>query len=676
MTSDLARRFRIRRETKVFLAVANLNGIEKIEGLIEAGWLNEPCCHRSRKEAEKQLQRWVNTNPKGKYRDAIPAATTLYDTLFGDPSSPMAPAAPTSRPSVTQPASRLTVSELDTTYSLMATALLAASPGAAADRALEPPAFRWSEGQRELVGSPAIRKPGKVAVFQQHRQRLLTWRSTPPQHEQALRTKAQGDRFGELYGNAPRIGSANSEDALTWSAMLALERYASPGWVDRLLQVALERAGNPAPDCPIADSSTTLSLWERVRPPKSLPQREGQTEVDAMLRLDTSHLVAIEAKVHSPFSLGTTQSPDRHQWVRHVDVTSNLAKQEGRSCWPLALVPQGRTDLVDEVRAFAREPGRLAAELPHRDQDELAALAKRTGILTWEDVLEELDADTSALSDTLCSGAAKPSPPATTPTPALPERPLTELHQSALLAGRGSLPTLISTLLERDWKALYAQERATAPRRHALGKPYLVDGHDGIPSSGSHSNRREEHLAMAIFNRHGPKQSPLEVDGGHALRVLDYQVPLKARLSDAGLGKIDLLAMEQPDRLAVIELKVGGTGRSDHPVKAVAQGLAYAANLEPNLSDVRREIKEKHRIEVAEAPMIVVVMADAPYWREHGLGRGDRAAFRPVDGLVGLISRETGVSFRFVDIGEVSFEYGLDGQAPRLTGELRARRLM
>ena len=32
--------------------------------------------------------------------------------------------------------------------------------------------------------------------------------------------------------------------------------------------------------------------------------------------------------------------------------------------------------------------------------------------------------------------------------------------------------------------------------------------------------------------------------------------------------------------------------------------------------------------------------------------------------LLGPISRVTGVSFRFVDLGEAGFEYGLDGRAP------------
>ena len=38
-----------------------------------------------------------------------------------------------------------------------------------------------------------------------------------------------------------------------------------------------------------------------------------------------------------------------------------------------------------------------------------------------------------------------------------------------------------------------------APRRHERGKRYLA-GRTGVTSSGPSSNRREEHLAVALYN--------------------------------------------------------------------------------------------------------------------------------------------------------------------------------
>jgi hypothetical protein len=56
---------------------------------------------------------------------------------------------------------------------------------------------------------------------------------------------------------------------------------------------------------------------------------------------------------------------------------------------------------------------------------------------------------------------------------------------------------------------------------------------------------------------------------GSSLRLLDYQVPLKARQDDAGTGKIDLLGVTEVGevgRFVVVELKIdyadGGLGDS------------------------------------------------------------------------------------------------------------------
>lgn len=82
MTADHARRAKIRSRTRVFLAVANRVGIEKIEAKIVAGFLTDPPCHRSRREVRRQLRSWVDTNPDGRHANAIPAARDLYETLF------------------------------------------------------------------------------------------------------------------------------------------------------------------------------------------------------------------------------------------------------------------------------------------------------------------------------------------------------------------------------------------------------------------------------------------------------------------------------------------------------------------------------------------------------------------------------------------------------------------
>ena len=86
--------------------------------------------------------------------------------------------------------------------------------------------------------------------------------------------------------------------------------------------------------------------------------------------------------------------------------------------------------------------------------------------------------------------------------------------------------------------AEYTALRQAAPRRSLAGKTYFV-GHTGVASAAGGSNRLEEHSAIALTNlrRRWPRPE------GDWFRILDYQVPLKARQTDASIGKVDLLGV-------------------------------------------------------------------------------------------------------------------------------------
>ena len=71
-----------------------------------------------------------------------------------------------------------------------------------------------------------------------------------------------------------------------------------------------------------------------------------------------------------------------------------------------------------------------------------------------------------------------------------------------------------------------------APKRSGRGKAYFV-GHTGSTPAAMPSNRREEHLARLLCDRSARWPWP----GGGWLRPLDYQFPLKARQTDAGLAR-------------------------------------------------------------------------------------------------------------------------------------------
>ena len=207
-----------------------------------------------------------------------------------------------------------------------------------------------------------------------------------------------------------------------------------------------------------------------------------------------------------------------------------------------------------------------------------------------------------------------------------------------------------------------------APRRHDQGKRYL-HGRTGTTSSGASSNRREEHLAVALYNasRCGatfalPDQRPL--------KIIDYQMPLKARRDDRGVGKVDLFAVVDGRLPCIVELKIArGSALGNTPLRALLEGLAYCAIVEANAADIASEIAEQHVLSASRPTL--VVMAPDNYWTGYldhpRAGRWLSAVRNLVSGL-----RETlGLETYLLALLDTRFEMGLSGQPARLTGSCR-----
>ena len=150
----------------------------------------------------------------------------------------------------------------------------------------------------------------------------------------------------------------------------------------------------------------------------------------------------------------------------------------------------------------------------------------------------------------------------------------------------------------------------SAPRRTESGKPYFV-GHDGKHSADG-SNRQEEILAIALWNLKTSWPRP----GDGRFRLLDYQFPLKARRSDQGIGKVDLLGVTDQGRLMVIELKVkpADGSRGETPMKALVEGLRYAAIIQANREVIAEEAKACFHKEISAEPPLVQLLAPQAWW--------------------------------------------------------------
>ena len=77
--------------------------------------------------------------------------------------------------------------------------------------------------------------------------------------------------------------------------------------------------------------------------------------------------------------------------------------------------------------------------------------------------------------------------------------PKSILFRDRWTASKPSLEHSIASVDPDKLSAEYEALRKKAPHRHDVGKAYFVE-HSGAPSSGGHSNRLEEHYAMALWN--------------------------------------------------------------------------------------------------------------------------------------------------------------------------------
>lgn len=219
------------------------------------------------------------------------------------------------------------------------------------------------------------------------------------------------------------------------------------------------------------------------------------------------------------------------------------------------------------------------------------------------------------------------------------------------------LPKAERTALVLDPAALargYHRLRETAPHR---GQGYLSKNRTGVTASGDASNRIEEHLAVALFNR-GALMLPEE-----SLALVDYQFPLKAVRADGGVGKIDLLGLRHDGTLAIFELKVADSAE-DRRI-ALLEGLIYAAIVEANIDTIAKEFRESRGQEIGGGRPHIVIAAPPGYWSNDRLFP-DLGAFHQLVRET-AVAVETQILTCSVDDAD-DLELGLNGRPPRVRG--------
>ena len=241
-----------------------------------------------------------------------------------------------------------------------------------------------------------------------------------------------------------------------------------------------------------------------------------------------------------------------------------------------------------------------------------------------------------------------------------------------ILFSKAGTKGLAKTIAEINVDALckeYDKLMKVAPNRSAYGKRYFV-GHDGCPSANNPGCASAKHLAIALWHL----QAKWPRASGGWMRLLDYEVPLKASNNDERLGKIDLLGATNRGRPVIIELKVSqkNNSRGNTPLLALMQGLRYAAVVQANNRAIAAEARERYDIDVSDEPPIVQIMAPEDWWRGwFEMADSTRRAageWEPklIDFLTELEKR-LGILIECVSLQEISLaDVTWDGHGPRL----------
>ena len=247
------------------------------------------------------------------------------------------------------------------------------------------------------------------------------------------------------------------------------------------------------------------------------------------------------------------------------------------------------------------------------------------------------------------------------------------LIRRATDAGVNRATTLAAVLRDLDLGAVvgdYEQYVVAAPSRGADGHAYFVH-RAGAPSSGTPTNRREEHLAMALANEGASLAA-----GAETANVLAYAFPLFSSGPSAGVRGVDLVGhSSDTERFWVIELKVAqSAGRGDSPLRALFEVLIYSAVVEANQDYISRELGDRYGRTWSQRRPGMVVAAPSAYWKRWAPSRRTGDWWSEFARAVGELSARFETPIAILDIGDVDFESGV-GARPHLRGQVECRRV-
>jgi hypothetical protein len=203
-----------------------------------------------------------------------------------------------------------------------------------------------------------------------------------------------GQLLRDVYGDVPPLEGLSS-----WSECLL-------GELHLILEAVL-----PAPHAYLAWLRANVARQHfvpyvlRAAAASGVQRLEGPTHVDAVILNQTNGFaLCIEAKVLSDISATIEFDAFRNQLVRNIDVmleshaslTSILAKRRPERSLLMLLTPRCFKTKPESrlygwlFKEYKETPDAIARDLPHREQLQVARVAKRLGWLTFEDIANRI----------------------------------------------------------------------------------------------------------------------------------------------------------------------------------------------------------------------------------------------------------------------------------------------
>ncbi|MBD8027811.1 hypothetical protein H9636_14250 [Ureibacillus sp. Re31] len=173
-----------------------------------------------------------------------------------------------------------------------------------------------------------------------------------------------------------QLSNQYSEDAIVWNVFRTFNQIDRSLWIEPLFQTSFHI------NFPYSIDAIKIHFWKRIRPPKSYPLLEEQSEIDIIIESD-EFVWFLEAKYKSDILFNTTQHRKRDEILRHIDVGTNYARKKD-FYFSLIIMdkyssPYGyrmTTEYRDSIEG-------IIGLLPHRKN--LANL-KGINVFTWKEV--------------------------------------------------------------------------------------------------------------------------------------------------------------------------------------------------------------------------------------------------------------------------------------------------